>query len=88
MPEYSGDVTLLDGRQFHGVVRFTERERDTGASDMISAAIYDMEGNELDADAQNEEIEWPNSYDGKDYLWSIIVDLLADQPPDEEDYGY
>jgi hypothetical protein len=89
MPKYSGDVTLPDGRQFHAVVCFSQQEWDTGASDMLYAKIYDMEGNEVDADIQNEELEWPIDSDSKNYLWSVVVDLLLENNlEDEEDYGY
>lgn len=88
MPRYSGDVTLPDGRQFHVVAVFSERERDTNGSDLLSADLYDLDGNEVDPDIQNEEIGWPGSYDGKTYLWSACVDLVCQQPPDEVDFGY
>jgi hypothetical protein len=96
MPKYSGDVTLPDGRQFHAVATFTQREWDTSifapdgadlnASSLINAEIYTLEGEEVDADVQNELIDWPSSYGGKAYLWEALVDLVIQQPPDEEDY--
>lgn len=96
MPRYSGDVTLPDGRKFFVVATFTQREMDyhsgTGGSDLIDAEIYDMDGEEIPVEVQNEEIDWPNRYDSKakDYLWSACVDLVCQQPPDDDDYdpGY
>lgn len=88
MSRYSGDVTLPDGRQFYVVARFGSPDYETNSGgDLISTHIEDVEGNELDANAYNEEIPWPTRYDAsaKDYLWSVCVDLVCQQSPDEPD---
>jgi hypothetical protein len=83
MTKYSGDVTLPDGRQFHVVAKFRN-------GDVDDVEIEDTEGNLLDADAQSEEILWPNRYDPNwhNYLWEVCVDLVCQQPPDDDDWGY
>lgn len=88
--KYSGDVTLPDGRKFYVVAIFGPPDRETNSGgDLISAEIDDAEGNELDADAYNEEIPWPTRYDAnaKNYLWSVCVDLACEQAPDDYDEG-
>jgi hypothetical protein len=89
--QYSGDVTLPDGRQFHVVACFTEWEPDTNACDLIGVNIFGADGNELDADAYNEEVDiinpvgYPPGWGSKTYLWELCVELVTNKSPDEPD---
>lgn len=89
MTTYSGDVTLPDGRQFHGVVRYTPIDRDTGAADMMSCEITYLDGEEVPAEVQNEPLKMlPPGYHDCLFLWECVVELLSKQAPDDDDYGY
>lgn len=84
MSRYSGDVTLPDGRQFHVVAVFNW-ELDTNAGNLQKCEITTLDGEEIDVDQMSERVEWPDSYDGWAYLWSVCVDLVCLQQPEDYD---